>query len=66
MDLSDLLDEVNPEPKQEPWRGYDFDKASKAVICYNNADTGAVVWAVGGRLLYEMEEVGLTHLDDLG
>lgn len=60
-ELLKLLDDA--KDKGEPWGGYDFDKPSKAVIVFG--DTGAVVWTVGGHVRMQMEEAGLTTLDEL-
>lgn len=63
MVLENLFDSPS---KPDPWGGYDFDKSSLAVIAVNDKDVGAVLWAVGGPLRFEIDEAGLTHLDDLG
>jgi len=59
-----LLD--REEGTSPPWGGYDFSKNSLAVVAANDKEDGAVVWVVGGHLRMEMEEAGLTSLEDLG
>jgi hypothetical protein len=49
-----------------PWKMYDFDKLSRVVVAVNDRDEGAVLYAVGGSVLMEMEEGGLRSIDDLG
>jgi hypothetical protein len=61
LDLSPFFKPENGEP----WGNYDFDKPSLVVVASND-ETGAVLWGVGGHIRVEMEEAGLTHLDDLG
>ena len=48
------------------WEMYCWDKGSKAVVACDGAGNGVVIWAVGGPLLFEMQEEGLYALEDLG
>lgn len=50
---------------KSPWGNYDFGKPSLVAVASNGSE-GAVLWGVGGHILIQMEEDGLTHLDDLG
>ncbi|NJO18701.1 MAG: hypothetical protein HC877_24135 [Thioploca sp.] len=52
--------------KRETWNGLSFDEPSKGIIASNGAGQGCVLWAVGAHLRFELEEVGLTMLGDLG
>lgn len=65
LELGDLLETA---PKGEPWGGYDFNKPSLAVIADGGTPhrSGCVLWTVGAHVRMEMEEGGLSALDDLG
>lgn len=52
--------------KSPPWGGYNFSKKSLVAIACGANDNGAVLWAVGGHIRMELEEAGLTSLEDLG
>lgn len=44
---------------------FDYSKPSKAVLC-SNGRTGIILYYVGATLSFEVEEMGLTFLEDLG
>jgi len=58
------LSSIQKDPSG-PWGNYDFDKLSLVAVAYNG-NVGSVLWGVGGHIRSEMEEAGLSHLDDLG
>jgi hypothetical protein len=62
-DKKDLQLNFPSEEKQETWRGYDFSKPSKCVVCYNGNE-GCILFYVGAGITFEIEEVGLGSLDD--
>lgn len=64
LDLNDLID----DKPGELWGGYPKDaweKPSMAVIA-NRLGHGAVLWTAGPHLRMELEEIGLSELDELG
>lgn len=65
MTLADLLNEAKAHG-ESPWEGYDFSKPSQAVVAADAKGKGAVLWSVGGHIRMELEEAGLSDLDDLG
>lgn len=54
------------EYKREAWKGLSFDVPSKGVIACDDHGNGCVLFAVGAHLRFEMEEVVLHTLSDLG
>ncbi len=60
-----MTKELNPKLPTS-WGGYDFSKPSLAVVVVNDACEGAVFWPVGGHLLYEILEAGISSLEELG
>ncbi len=64
--MSIIQEFFNKNKGSTPWNNYDFDKPSLAVVAINEKEAGAVLYTVGGHIRMEMEEAGLSHLDDLG
>jgi hypothetical protein len=64
VEFSSIADSGKKCPDM-PWGGYDFEKKSRAVIAMGER-AGAVLWTVGAHVRMEMEEAGLTALEDLG
>ncbi len=57
------------EASTEPWRGEesdDWDLPSRAVVACDGNGNGAVLWTVGPHVAHELNEAGLSGLDDLG
>lgn len=61
-----MLDLSKKKENEMPWGGYDFSKKSLAVVAANKKGDGVVLWTVGAYVRMEMEEAGLTSLDELG
>lgn len=49
-----------------PWNGLEWEIPSLAVVACDGNGNGCVLWTVGAHVAFEMWEVGLTQLGDLG
>ena len=66
MGLFEKLKEERTDDKGMPWGGYDFSKPSLAVVACDEDENALVLWAVGGHIKMEQEEVGLWTAEELG
>jgi hypothetical protein len=60
---------AHEEAAEPGWNGFTaaaWEQDSRAVIACNGKGNGAVLWTVGPHIRFEMDEGGLTGLDDLG
>lgn len=54
------------DKSQPSWGGYDWSKPSRAVVACDGDFHGCVLFTVGAHVNFEIKEVGLRGLDEIG